>query len=61
MNTIDILELADSLNIDGLVWDNSTADDPVRTMRSIEMLDLAAVLKIDSFSLADITDVWAVQ
>ncbi len=54
MQTNDILELADSLQVDGLIWEGSVADQSVRTMRSIEMLDLAAVMAVDSFALVDV-------
>jgi hypothetical protein len=57
MQTTDILEFADSLNLNGLGIDHKLFFDPsLSLLRSSEILDLAAGLKIDSFSLADITN-----
>lgn len=59
MQTTNILNWAASLNVDGLDLDaqpaNIVADDYLLLMRSTEVLDLAAAMTIDGFSLTDIT------
>ncbi len=60
MKTTNILNWAASLNVDDLELDAQpaaiVAEDHLLMMRSTEVLDLAAAIKIGSFSLTDITN-----
>ena len=58
MQTTNILNWAASLNMDDLVLDvqpaNIVAVDHLLMMQSTEVLDIAAAIGVDSFSLTDI-------
>jgi hypothetical protein len=57
LRTTDLLELADSLNSDGSELDNKLFSHPhLVVLRSIEVLDLAAGIKMDGWSWTDITN-----
>ena len=59
MQTTNILNWAASLNMDDLVLDvqpaNIVAVDHLLMMQSTEVLDIAAAIGVDNFSLTDIT------